>query len=503
MTEHGVPRARQWFLPGEIVLVGRVPRGALSEAQVHDRLRAHLQPHAAHFDLSDGGARSFAFDAPGEPTSLVFVFQRLADAESPRAVKDAIQTVHRTLGQMRGELEVVSAMPHWRVKAHELFGGGSPGSEPVPVPRAPGPRYAYRPVNPKLDLHGGGAVPVAVLDTHTTFQSARQRAERFRTEAGNLHLQETLDLLGEPGDADPRYDAEWNAIRGDDTSELAEAYAMPDHGLFICGLIHGIARGARVTLEPVLDDHGVGDLSVVLVGLKRVLERKQREAPVVVNLSLGFVPHPERLVDAWYGRERPNDAEFVHVPELREPASREEMDSTAELLQVGLRELARYLRLNNCLVVAAAGNDSLGAANRMPPRLPALFETVLGVSATTADAHQAAPYSNVADLSERGDHVATFGGSVNRTDQPEDGVIGIYAGDFPSGAENATGWAYWSGTSFATAIVSGIAANLWAQRADLDAAGILRELYALAAEHGPFVPELRAPAIEVHGGSGE
>ena len=52
--------------------------------------------------------------------------------------------------------------------------------------------------------------------------------------------------------------------------------------------------------------------------------------------------------------------------------------------------------------------------------------------------------------------------------EPQDGVIGIYSGEFPGRRPNETGWAFWSGTSFATAIVSGIAANFWAHRRTQD-----------------------------------
>ncbi|HEX8969409.1 MAG TPA: S8/S53 family peptidase, partial [Chloroflexota bacterium] len=186
---------------------------------------------------------------------------------------------------------------------------------------------------------------------------------------------------------------------------------------------------------------------------------------------------------------------------------RGEVDRALQLLQVGLHELASYLSLNNCLVVAAVGNDSLAAVERQRPRmdarLPARFETVLGVAATTGDPSQAAPYSNLGDAQELGDHVATFGGGVGPGLQPDDGVIGVYSGEFPLERPNETGWAFWSGTSFATAIVSGIASNLWArqrqERPDAHAAEILAEVHALAREHGAYVADLRTPSIRVTG----
>ncbi len=139
---------------------------------------------------------------------------------------------------------------------------------------------------------------------------------------------------------------------------------------------------------------------------------------------------------------------------------------------------------------------------RLDPRLPARFDSVLGVAATVGDA-QPAPYSNLGDDLVLGDHLATFGGGVTDGLEPRDGVIGVYSGDFASGRPNDTGWAYWSGTSFATAIVSGIAANFWAvrrqQNPEAHAAEILADLHAEARETGAFVRELRTPSIEVDG----
>jgi hypothetical protein len=290
---------------------------------------------------------------------------------------------------------------------------------------------------------------------------------------------------------------------------------MPDHGLFVAGLIHGIAPRAPITLEPVLDEMGVGDLSLLLLGLQHVLAGKPERMPQIVNLSLGFLPHPARLPAAWYGLRRPHDPAYLHAEEMFDPerderwvsGNRVEVGRTIDLLEVGLRELSTYLSLNNCLVVAAAGNDSLGQVGahhaRMQPRLPARFNTVLGVAATTSDPRQPARYSNVGDERELGDHVATFGGNASDALEPEDGVIGIYSGDFPDERPNETGWAFWSGTSFATAIVSGIASNLWtARRAaqpNLHAASVLADLHAEATTFGPYVAALRTPAIEVRG----
>jgi subtilisin family serine protease len=357
---------------------------------------------------------------------------------------------------------------------------------------------------------------VGVLDVQPELAEARRRGEHFRDVAGNAQLIETVEWVQRHTPADGGYDRTF-ADLAPTTSAAPEAagasipdYAIPDHGLFIAGLIHGIAPAAPVSLVPVLDAMGDGDLAQLLLGVQRAL-RKSPDEPLILNLSLGFLPHPSRLPAAWYGLPREQDPEYWRADELFEPgrdeawvaANRHEVDRTLELLQVGVGELVRYLRLNNTLVIAAAGNDSLAQVEagrgRLEPRLPARFESVLGVAATASDPRRAARYSNLGDERELGDHVATFGGNVTDGLEPEDGVIGVYSGDFPFGRPNETGWAYWSGTSFATAIISGIAANFWSVHRELDAGGVLGALHAEARAFGPYVPALRTPAVEVLG----
>jgi hypothetical protein len=517
----------EWYHPGEIVLVTRVPRDRAAEqsqvaAQVHT---AACEQAKEHLEEDPSTTRSFTFDAPGQSKSLVFSFHKLTNTGSPRAVKDAVERLHQQMGSLQtAELEVISAMPHVHVRAHEGSSGASPGSFPRPVypdqvPAGWDYRF-YQPVNPRLDLARAALdaepVRVAVLDSMPNLAMAHAHAERVH----NQQLLKTVSRLEDQGSVYAGYEDEVGRLEAHHHGVAAirsepRPYPMPDHGLFVAGLIHGIAPQAHLTLEPVLDDLGVGDLSLLLIGLKRVLDRKDPTDPQIINLSLGFQPHPARLPAAWYGLRRPHDPLYMYADEMfdRErnehwvAANRSEVGHTVDLLEVGLRVLGTYLSLNNCLVIAAAGNDSVNQVEmskaRMEPRLPARFDTVLGVAATTSNPRQAARYSNVGDEHELGDHVATFGGNSSEMLEPEDGVIGIYSGEFPDHRPNETGFAFWSGTSFATGIVSGIAANFWAVRRKeeptLHAASVLADLHGEASAFGPYVPELRTPAIEVHG----
>jgi len=76
-------------------------------------------------------------------------------------------------------------------------------------------------------------------------------------------------------------------------------------------------------------------------------------------------------------------------------------------------------------------------------------------------------FANLACIPPLNEGVATFGGdSYGSTDANglPDAVRGIYiAPTFPNGEQNISGWADWSGTSFAAPIISGLGAHLLAQ----------------------------------------
>ncbi len=139
-------------------------------------------------------------------------------------------------------------------------------------------------------------------------------------------------------------------------------------------------------------------------------------------------------------------------------------------IEEGLRLLFHSLSQHGALIVAAAGNDSTlpnqqGKAPR-PPRAPARYESTLGVASVNSR-FVPSLFSNAANLAPRNSGIATFGGDsgggIDSTGLP-DAVRGVYISPtFPGGQQNLTGWADWAGTSFSTAIISGLGAHFMAQ----------------------------------------
>jgi hypothetical protein len=133
-----------------------------------------------------------------------------------------------------------------------------------------------------------------------------------------------------------------------------------------------------------------------------------------------------------------------------------------EMLRVALRRFQDIF--SQARIFAAAGNDAIPNAAVPQAYVPAAFDFVQGIGATKGQ-DERAWYSNLSDLPPL-DGVLVYGGGmiqgaggINETDDG-DAMCSIYVNDlFPDGSANTNGWAYWSGTSFATGRMSGMFAN--------------------------------------------
>jgi subtilisin family serine protease len=259
-----------------------------------------------------------------------------------------------------------------------------------------------------------------------------------------------------------------------DLSESGHRYLMPDHGLFVAGVLHTIAPQAQLHLYEVLNPYGVGSLESVALGFQKVLELLQQlrlggdPRPLVVNCSLTLGVSVD-------GEANPDLPEAMKDPALLKHT------------RIAFEEMVALLDQPDSVVVAAAGNDASlkkekpSLAPRPKTRYPAAFPSVIGVGALPLNTPEGGPfevasYSNLADDLPQDGYV-TLGGEEGAGR----GMRGLFIAAYPknnSGLDdrdpgikpdqvgyenNDQGWAFWSGTSFATPVVSGLLASWWSK----------------------------------------
>jgi subtilisin family serine protease len=200
----------------------------------------------------------------------------------------------------------------------------------------------------------------------------------------------------------------WEAVDPDvddrlDTDNDYELDSQAGHGTFIAGIARQHAPGAHLSISRVLGSDGVCDEVDLLEAINALRGRSAagKNRIGVLNLSLG----------AYTWNDRP-------------PA----------LLSQAIQRLGA-----DTVVVAAAGNN---ASDRV--FWPAAFDSVVGVGAQTADGRGRTPFSNHGswvDAWAPGDRVAS---SFVSFDGPDD-----EAPNADIDADCFTGFATWSGTSFA------------------------------------------------------
>ena len=227
---------------------------------------------------------------------------------------------------------------------------------------------------------------------------------------------------------------------------------VAQHGLFVTGLIHALAPESDYTLYRVLDDRGCGDL----YGLVEALHRFMAEASgpggslenVVINMSMGVL-QPRNAGD--------------------EDGDNEDLPEEVALLEAAVREAFE----RGAVLVAAAGNDSVGSEWRLAAELPAAYWEVIGAAAVN---YQAEPDANneaePTCYSNEGDVAAPAGeATLDSENDPPRCVPMAYdcraADDGPACRWGVislanipgtrTNYAYWVGTSFAAPLVSGLA----------------------------------------------
>ena len=489
----GVPDELYHWIPGEMVVIVRLPRLPVDDTQdiLVEQVRTQLNQFLSQYSMSlepygtSGRWSEIPTMPPMRRRSFIFGLHRKQPLialffhthHMDPSVRDPLPMA---LSYLQGHLEhlaqsglhIVSAMPNWLVTAAPLcYSEGGPAIPPRPAPMLDisagnsliGWHIKLIDQGIPLDAKGAEDVLVAVLDT-------AQHADRIRSAASrpefrqNWLLQRLVgDLRNEDGSFVVEYDRYplTNDVRtGRDYHNDWRYYFMPDHGLSVAGLIRDIAPRARIRLVRVLNDFGGGDLYNLFAALTD-LERELVSGSIrrlVINLSLTIMPDIRRLPYIWFDHRQ--------WPTTQLSGAMRVLDH----IEKGLSLLFESLQAHGALIVAAAGNDSYSATKQglppRPPRAPARYDSTLAVASVNSS-FAPSDFSNAANVPPNDQGIATFGGdsygSVDSNALP-DAVRGLFISPtFPSGEQNLSGWADWCGSSFSTPIIGALGAHLMAQ----------------------------------------
>ncbi len=517
-AQEAQPSTEQQYISAEIE-VGRTRTKAWIEAELEARWQAERKRRQNRLP----GVHVFG----SGPTGIAVVFYTLLTHHQRRdqsrdVVQVAVDSINQNLHLRSAQgntLRVLAAMPNWITYASPGEGTptSGPGAPPMWSPEDLPPSGSWVFKQPQFAAlvqqnaaQAAGNVKVILLDTSPGLaKDIIARAQSLPDYADNSLLGQLVNDLqtGKMLITDP-----YAAILPDDHFTAGQdnlgrpfGYNMDDHGLFIAGIIRSIVPQAEMKLVRTQNPYGAGDLNVFLDALDEVGQRQDTKE-IVLNLSMGTLPPLEELHQVWFGSgcccEAPPFAEALR---------------TLEKLHLALRLAIKSLVDKGVVIVAAAGNDSLGRNPPYEPRFPARYEGVLGVAAVNRQG-LAAAYSNQANVDHWGSGIATYGGEEPNDDSdtlawylgtspqqpgPPDAVHSLYLNptypplnaDSPgTGGINSSGWAWWSGTSFATAVASGLAAHhiLAGMQGQQVIQAILNGLAS-----APYSERLQAPILEV------
>ena len=291
-------------------------------------------------------------------------------------------------------------------------------------------------------------------------------------------------------------------IDGSDTlAKFLQQQGLKDHGRFVAAIIHHLAPNTDLRIIRVLNDSGVGTVSGLIDALHEVYTATDAHHGVVINLSLTVVPPPACLFKLWQStyadaqggtQKLPQQCQTYDQNPLNTSPDKSPGDRTYQqgmLIPLGsvINALVSASGAHQYLLVAAAGNDSLGlgAGVHLGADLPAGYCGVTAVASAHAAVGAAWPYSSTAQLSDfsnaptvAGQQCVAVGNlTLPPTGNPTMPTVGFGTGgsntavvargeevcslfaDSPALLGSDSGVAQWKGTSFATAFISGNAAR--------------------------------------------
>jgi Subtilase family len=381
------------------------------------------------------------------------------------------------------QVDFSGASPNWLCSGTEYIPQGCPLTPPIPVDDACSFWHFHLPLLSPEELRSmtGEGVTVFVLDTLPERDVISHAVTKARDDnlllfdvSRNVTFNYDIWNYWAANPSDPRIPP---LAVGKDVYGRHIAFRMPDHGLFIAGIVHDIAPHARVECIRIMNDYCVGDSNLFSSALQYIQNRMLPggdlyQRPVVINLS-NVMPTIAEAQSAGLDPSTgvpENVLIFVYY-------------SILALVQLG------------AIVVASAGNEADLRENPSGMRPLALHPAAFGnppipINGVIQAIHGVIPVGAV-DKNGKGTSyssypgpsgIATYGGEVPEVDPRDppsddpivtvcDAVRGIYsAARYPGLSENSSikqyrapndrGWAYWVGTSFATPIISAVAARV-------------------------------------------
>lgn len=385
-------------------------------------------------------------------------------------------------------IPITSAAPNWLCGATQgqiPIGQGCPLSPPIPVPAdvvcsdSSGLWPITLPDLPAdLKPMTGDGVTVFVLDTlpkREQIARAAEAAEEHNMLLLDMDSNESsikfyypplADQLDLPGPA--------RVETGKDINGKSIGFRMPDHGLFVAGIIHDIAPNATIECIRILNDFCVGSIQQIIDTLNKTLLPRLSVGgnlygkPVVINMSL-VIPDNFESLNAGIANQSVLDTARTGL-----------LTAISSIISLGATFVAsagnegdqRYKPMTTtrpeALYPAAFAYDGLpplSASHMIPVGAVDKDDTVTGYSCYPG-VHGVATYGG--NLPAKGDVYQDDEGMTRLKNV--DGMIGVYtqlsypalAYEDPEStypAPNGHGWAYWVGTSFATPIVSAVVAR--------------------------------------------
>jgi hypothetical protein len=419
----------------------------------------------------------------------------------------AIDATNQMLNQRASSLTIdgdtaalTGASPNWLGSSTPGTGGdsveGSPSNIASPAaigttinPIAATPKGAHVIVLDTGYALSAGHSPLATcssglrcLPAAKPVTSATLATDLGGTLPGGISTQILNSLLPDLSESDLAVDAQGYENFGSNTPVSEQ-----DHGLFISEMIHHLAPGATITIVRMLNDYGIGDLQTLLTALQTIAFDPEQlgltldpNVPIVINLSLEFGPSVDCLLSTWHTWTKIAAGSHTSItcPGSAAGTAFTLSPTDARLLApIGqaLADISGSPLPNGPTVqiVAASGNDST-ASNRLNAAMPAAFCSVTAVAATdpslsaTASVGSLAAFSNLPFVGTVQQpqcldmvpvasplvvpQLASLSGTP--VEMPGVNICSVHLEPI-GGTPPPGGAAVWSGTSFATALVSG------------------------------------------------